>query len=354
MNRMLAPSLGWLAVMSTAGLLAAAEPVTIENVVDPGANQKDEPIAERFSLDRAVHFLDSASLNWQKQRKCFTCHTNYAYLYARPSIPGRSSANATVREFAYDLVERRWREKGPRWDAEVVATAAALAFNDEATFGTLHPVTSQALDRIESIQRADGGFNWLKCNWPPFESDDHYGVTLAAIAIGVAPDGYADTPRGTRMLAGIRRYLKAHPAPTMHHKAMILWAGSYLDGLVTDSQKQQAVKELLALQKDDGGWGLATLGEWKRSDETPQDTASSDGYGTGFMIYVLRRSGVPAADKRIGRGIAWLKSHQRQSGRWFTRSLNRDNHHFITHAGTAFAVMALGACDEIKTAASGR
>ena len=30
-----------------------------------------------------------------------------------------------------------------------------------------------------------------------------------------------------------------------------------------------------------------------------------------------------------------------ESGRWFTRSLNRDNYHFLTHAGTAFAVMAL-------------
>jgi hypothetical protein len=39
--------------------------------------------------------------------------------------------------------------------------------------------------------------------------------------------------------------------------------------------------------------------------------------------------------------IAWLKANQRASGRWFTRSLKKDSRHFITHAGTAFAVMAL-------------
>jgi hypothetical protein len=43
--------------------------------------------------------------------------------------------------------------------------------------------------------------------------------------------------------------------------------------------------------------------------------------------------------------VEWLKTHQRESGRWFTRSLNQDNMHDITHAGRAMAVMALAACD---------
>jgi squalene-hopene/tetraprenyl-beta-curcumene cyclase len=55
---------------------------------------------------------------------------------------------------------------------------------------------------------------------------------------------------------------------------------------------------------------------------------------------------VPANEPAIGRGVAWLKSHQRASGRWYTRSLNKDNEHFISHAGSAYAVMALAACGE--------
>ena len=58
----------------------SAEPVTLENVVEPAPNQSDELIAAEFSLDRAATFLDSASLQWQKQRKCMSCHTNYAFL----------------------------------------------------------------------------------------------------------------------------------------------------------------------------------------------------------------------------------------------------------------------------------
>ena len=61
---------------------------------------------------------------------------------------------------------------------------------------------------------------------------------------------------------------------------------------------------------------------------------------------VLRGAGVPVNEPPIARGVAWLKSHQRESGRWFTRSLNKDNEHFISHAGSAYAVMALVACGE--------
>ena len=66
--------------------LSAAEPVTLENVQPPAPNKTDEPLAKAYSLDKAVEFLDTASLNWQKQRQCFTCHTNYAFLYARPQV----------------------------------------------------------------------------------------------------------------------------------------------------------------------------------------------------------------------------------------------------------------------------
>jgi squalene-hopene/tetraprenyl-beta-curcumene cyclase len=102
------------------------------------------------------------------------------------------------------------------------------------------------------------------------------------------------------------------------------------------------------LQKTDGGWGLATLGDWERADGLQQDTTSSDGYGTGFVVYVLRQAMIPKDDARLQRAVVWLKSHQRESGRWFTRSLNKDSKHYITHAGSAFAVMALAECDALE------
>lgn len=340
--------LGGILLLCNVNVAAASDEVTLENVAAPSANKANEAISKEVSLEKAAHFLDSAALTWQKDRKCFTCHTNFAYLYARPAISADITAHQQVRAFAEELVQKRWEDQGPRWDAEVVAAAAALAFNDVATTGKLHAATRTALDRMWTIQKDDGGFSWLKCDWPPMESDDHYGVTLAAIAVGVAPDEYASTPAGQKGMEGIRRWLKANAPPTLHHEAMLLWANSYVPDLITAEAKSATIQKLKALQKPDGGWALATLGDWKRGDDLEQDTEHSDGYGTGFVLYALRRADVASSDAVIRNGVKWLKSNQRESGRWYTRSLFKDNHHFISHAGTAMAVMALKSCDEIK------
>jgi squalene-hopene/tetraprenyl-beta-curcumene cyclase len=323
---------------------SAADAITSENYTAPTASALTEPFASEFSLDRAIRFLDSASLDWQEQRQCMTCHTNYSYLLARPLVSADTPAHAAVREFAEKLVTDRWPSRGPRWDAEVVCSATTLAINDALTSGKLQPATRAALDRVWTVQREDGGFNWLKCGWPPMESDDHYGVTFAAIGVGAAPEKYAETPDAKAGLEKLRQYLKKNPAPTVHHRAMVLWASTYLDGFMTEAEQRATIGELLGLQHSDGGWGAASLGDWKRADGRSQDKETSDGYGTGFVIYVLRRAGLPAQHPRIAAGIRWLKTHQRISGRWFTRSLNKDNKHFLTHAGTAYAVMALAEC----------
>ena len=99
-----------------------------------------------------------------------------------------------------------------------------------------------------------------------------------------------------------------------------VWIWTDVDGILTEAERKTVVADLFAVQKQDGGWGLQSLGNWKRHDGKPDDTRSSDGYGTGFTIYVLRQAGVPADDARTKAGIGWLKANQRNSGRWFTRS----------------------------------
>ncbi|MCL6505190.1 MAG: squalene--hopene cyclase [Pirellulales bacterium] len=339
-----------VAGQAVSGNAAAPDAVTLENVIAPAPNSKDEPLGD-YSLERAARFLDTAALDWQKSRQCFSCHTNFVYLMARPHVSADVPAHAQVRAYAEELVNQRWAEKGPRWDAEVVCAAAFLALNDAATAGKLHPATRTALDRMWTLQREDGGWNWLKCDWPPMESDDHFGVTLAVIGAGVAPEGYAQTEAAQAGLARARQYLREQPPPTLHHRAMLLWASTLVEGILAPEQQQAVVAELLALQRPDGGWALASLGDWVRADGSEQDKQTSDGYGTGFVIYVLRQAGLPQQHEQIQRGVAWLKSHQRASGRWYTRSLHKDSKHFITHAGTAYAVMALSACGESLTAA---
>ena len=91
---------GFCWFLAATGISSAAEAITLENAVDPGANRRDEAIATQFSLEKAVAFLDTAALHWQKQQKCFTCHTNYAHLYARPETAAAEPAAVEVRKFA--------------------------------------------------------------------------------------------------------------------------------------------------------------------------------------------------------------------------------------------------------------
>ncbi len=53
-------------------------------------------------------------------------------------------------------------------------------------------------------------------------------------------------------------------------------------------------------------------------------------------------------EPRLQRALHWLKTNQCESGRWFTRSLVGRKANPISNSGTAWAVMALAACDEIK------
>jgi len=333
------------AILSAASLLLLADDtVTTENAVDPGPNRADEPLIERFSFPSAVRFIDSVALTWHKQHNCFACHSDYVFLLARPAVNPKASAHATIRQVLEHLAEN------PRQTdysvTEAVMVASILAQNDAATTGKLHPSTRKALDRIWTVQREDGGWTWMKNNEPPSEIDDQYGTAMAAIGVGIAPDGYSKTPIAQKGLEKIRQHFRNNPPVNMHHRAMRLLASLQIDGIMSEAERVEVVAGLFSLQKPDGGWGLATLGNWKRSDGKEQDYESSDGYGTGFVIYVLRCAGTPAEDPRIRKGIAWLKTHQRASGRWFTRSMTRDNVHLLTNSGTAYAILALALCGE--------
>ena len=93
----------------------------------------------------------------------------------------------------------------------------------------------------------------------PMESDDHYGATFAALGIGMAPDGHAETPRAKKSLEGIRKYLAANPPASMHHQLMVVWASCHVDRLITADERGQVLDSALKLQRPDGGWAVAGL-----------------------------------------------------------------------------------------------
>lgn len=110
-------------------------------------------------------------------------------------------------------------------------------------------------------------------------------------------------------------------------------------------------------QREDGGWSIRTFaapearGNGNRAEnlrsEAEFGNPASDGHQTGLAVLVLRDAGVPADEPRIKKAVEWLLTSQRASGRWWTRSLNRDRQHYITFSGTAYALLALAKCDAL-------
>jgi squalene cyclase len=116
--------------------------------------------------------------------------------------------------------------------------------------------------------------------------------------------------------------------------AGLAWAGT------NKAATQQAIKELVAAQKADGGW-------------SDMPTMDSTAYATGKSLVALHVAGVPASDPAYRRGVDWLLKNQQQDGTWYvqTRALAfqpsfdagfpHGHSQWISAAGTNWAAMAL-------------
>jgi squalene-hopene/tetraprenyl-beta-curcumene cyclase len=178
----------------------------LKNVDDPGQITSDEPFAKEFSAVKAAHYLDTASLHWQKTRNCATCHTNMGYLFARPALRSVLPDSGEVRQLFEQYVTKRWVDKRPRSMQETVVVTAGLAFHDCQTSNQLQEVTRRSFQVMWQNQRDDGGWDWRNDGFPPTEYDEHYGVTLAALATGIALGSRrAVTPIRTKHVKAWRR-----------------------------------------------------------------------------------------------------------------------------------------------------
>ncbi len=199
----------FIVILLSARLPAAEGPVATKT--EPAA----EPIREQFSAAKAAEFLDANAHAHEEQ--CFACHATYAYLMARPKLTLPSSTHRETRLALEQSVDKlptatpAGTNPPPLRITDAVMTAAALALHDASTTGTLHPQTRKALDRMWDLQRDEGHWDWSKADEAPSAIDDHFGVTMAAFATGIAPEDYASTPQARQGLEKILR-LRAQPS----------------------------------------------------------------------------------------------------------------------------------------------
>ncbi len=209
------------------------------------------------------------------------------------------------------------------------------------------PETDDALKLMLDIQKEGGTWGSLDC-WPPYESDAYHLATVAAMAVATAP-GWLEAQKDEKVLASVeslKKYLRETPPLHDYSRVLLLWASTRMKGLIDESQQATLATMLAKKQHADGGWSIRDFaqpeqwGKGNRADKLKAEPEfkdpPSDGHMTGLAIVVLRARGVAKTDAGLQKGVAWIKSNQRESGRWWTRSLNTDTYHFITYSGTAF------------------
>jgi hypothetical protein len=188
---------------------------------------------------------------------------------------------------------------------------------------------------ISTYQRPDGSFVLLGLR-PPLESSTVGGTALSIRALQV----YGKDADVAERIDRARRYLETVKPVTGEDRTMRLlglaWAKSTPDAM------KGAVEEIVARQRQDGGWAQL-------------DGLETDAYATGMSLVALQASGqVAVTDSIYQRGAAYLLRTQLDDGSWLVRTRTipfqpykesgfphgRDQ--WISAAGTSWAAMALG------------
>src|SRR5262249_32934461 len=127
----------------------------------------------------------------------------------------------------------------------------------------------------------------------------------------------------------------------------LAWAGK------NENATQKATRELLAVQRTDGGWSdLPSLG--------------SNAFSTGKALVALQTSGSSVSDPAYQRGVQFLMNTQMADGSWYikTRAAGLQPYfdngfphgldQWISAAGTSWATMALTLASQssVKTASA--
>lgn len=302
-----------------------------------------DPADLRKAIDRAIPLLEKGAAGSMKERTCFTCHNLGAPVLAL----------AAARERGFKIDE-------PQFKAVLDHTEAALRKSRESyakgkgqggqadtagwSLWTLEAGgwkpddTTAAVAHYLAVYDKEKGYWKNVSNRPPSEASP-FTTTFLGIAAMRAFAAGDDKTAGADRIARAREWLATARPKDTEDRVFRLRALDYAGA--ESKETQAAAKELLAAQRDDGGWSQLPDGE-------------SDAYATGSVLAALAQAGgVAAADGAYRKGAAWLLRTQKDDGSWYVKSRSKpfqayfetgfphEKDQFISSQASSWAVVAL-------------
>ncbi len=293
----------------------------------------------RSSAQKALTLLQQSGAQFAAVSKCSSCHhqslPQMAFEVARTrgfdleQAPERQQVESVIAQFKTVVAEGlRNRDRIP--DPPISLSYALIGF---AAAG--HPrdeITAAMAQIISAWQDETGRFHTLPPIRPPLESSDVTATALSLRAIQLY-----GPPQETRVARAVEWLRAVKPHTTEEHAMQLLGLAW---GHARPHDIRKSMTSLLALQRQDGGWGqLPTL--------------ETDAYATGQALVALHTAGLAVSGPQYQRGLGFLLRTQFPDGSWLVRTrafpvqLPKDSgfphgtHQWISAAGTSWATLAL-------------
>ncbi|MFO0618300.1 MAG: hypothetical protein U0414_37245 [Polyangiaceae bacterium] len=335
-------------------------------VAEPSVTRLEAPFVASFRGDRLLERVDARLSDWMEHTPqvgnhfacAMTCHTAMPAALAHGALSKDSPALARLRVAVAGRLNGTpsWAEAEPYYGAkgserarsslatEAVLDAASLAAIDRARGAHDRSAEARAaFDAMWSMQRADGGFDWLDFGLEPFEDGaPAIGAAIAARAVGlVGPLPGAESAHVEKLRAFLDERLASGDEP-LFDRAFVVWSIGDVGG-ATPERRAAWLGATLDAQRADGAWswhGLGIEGARGALDD-------ADALPTAVAVLGLCRAPEERAIAARRRALTWLADHQAEDGALPSRSPNRDqalSHLLMSDAATGFSGLALAEC----------
>lgn len=310
----------------------------------------DATQAIRRAIERAIPTLEAGSSGSATERTCFTCHNQ--------ALPVIAINAARLRDFTVDeqnlkrqvehtvqhLERGRKNYQAGKGQGGRVLTAGYALWTLQAGGVKPGPLTHDVAEFLRSYQANLG--HWRQGGKRPPTSGSDFTATYVALRglLSYANDPEADKVK-QRVAKAKEWTLRAKPQDT---EDQVFRLRSLL--LLKPEPKviREQIDQLLANQRDDGGWSQIS-------------DADSDAYATATVLAALLDSGVKVDESPLQKGIGYLLQSQQEDGTWhvttradgfqeyYESGFPHGEDQFISISATSWAVYALSLALEPKS-----